>query len=239
MRAVARACASFALLALVALGFSATVRVCGPADARARELPRDARGAPLITTVLDAPELVTDDGLPDGSTGLTPGSDANAPTDREISPGGRAAADSGADGDGLGLHSLSAWDSTDGSPYVYLSFTPVSMDSFFGDVRFRTAVVEGEEVEVADVVPALDEAHVGIELDGEPAGVASLQWYYAGYGDLGGSDMKYMPVCLIRVERPDLSDGEHDVHVTIEDIDTGATGDGSVTLRCGATVREL
>jgi hypothetical protein len=237
MRAAARVCASFALLALVAVGFSATVRVCGPTDARARELLRDTGGAPLVTAVMSASGLVTDDRLPGGSTGRPTEHERLAPSDHADSRTERGSAD--ADAGGLDMHHLSVWDSADGSPYVYLSFTPISLESFAGDVRFRTAVVEGEEVEVADVAPALDEAHIGVELDGEPAEVASLQWYYAGYGDLGGADVKYMPVCLIRVERPALSPGEHDVHVRIEDVETGATGDGSATLTCSARVREL
>ncbi len=201
MRAVARVLASFALLTLVALGFSMTVRVCGPSDARARELPRDA-----------------------GRSG--PRSEP-------------ASSDDVAVGDGLDMRHLSVWDSADGAPYVYLSFTPITLQALEGEVRFRTAVVEGEEIEVADVAPALDEAHIAVALDGERVSVASLQWYYAGYGDLGGADMKYMPVCLVRAERPDLSAGEHDVVVRIEDVETGATGGGSATLTCGARVGEL
>jgi hypothetical protein len=85
----------------------------------------------------------------------------------------------------------------------------------------------------------LDEAHVGIELDGEPAVVSSLQWYYEAYGDLGGADVKYMPVCLIRVERPELSAGEHGLSVRIEDIGTGAVGVGSATFECRSGSRQL
>ncbi|MFH1689525.1 MAG: hypothetical protein ABIE42_04725 [Candidatus Eisenbacteria bacterium] len=239
MRAVARACTSFALLALVAVGFSATIRVCGPTDARARELQRDAGGAPLVTAVLSASELVTDDGLPGGPTGRPTEHERHVTSDRAATNAERGSADADTGGGGLEMHHLSVWDSAAGSPYVYLSFTPVSLESFAGEVRFRRTVVEGEEVEVADVAPTLDEAHIRIQLDSKPVDVASLQWYYAGYGDLGGADVKYMPVCLIRVERPDLSAGEHDVHVRIEDVDTGATGDGSATLTCGARVREL
>jgi hypothetical protein len=139
----------------------------------------------------------------------------------------------------LEMHNLSVWDSPDESPYVYVSFMPVSMESFFSDVSFRTAVVEGEEVEVADVAPALDESHVDIELDGEPVEVSSLRWYYAGYGDLGGSDMKYMPICLIRVERPDLPAGAHSVMVRIQDVATGATGQGAAGFTSGAASTRL
>ena len=143
------------------------------------------------------------------------------------------------DSGGLELHDLSVWDSPNDSPYVYLSFAPISMETFFGEVPCRRAVVEGEEVEVADVAPVLDEEHVGIELDGEPAVVSSLQWYYEAYGDLGGADTKYMPVCLIRVVRPELSAGEHGLSVRIEDVGTGAVGEGSATFECGRGTGQL
>ena len=227
----------FALLALVAVGFCTTVRLCGPSDARAGELPRVKGDGPLVTAVLGAPERVTADGLPAGSAEMgmrhvrpdTPRTNQAAPED---------SASAGADSGGLELHDLSVWDSPD-DRYVYLSFAPISMETFFGEVPFRHAVVEGEEVAVADVAPVLDEAHVGVELDGRPAVVSSLQWYYAGYGDLGGSDVKYMPVCLIRVERPELSSGEHSLTVRIEDVGNGAVGNGSATFDCRAVSRQL
>lgn len=237
MRAVARVFALFALLALVAVGFCTTVRLCGPSDARAGELPRVKNDGPLVTAVLGAPEHVTADGLPAGSEEMwtryerpdTPRENDGAPDD-----GASANADSG----GLELHDLSVWDSPN-DRYVYLSFAPISMETFFGEVPFRNAVVEGEEVSVADVAPVLDEAHVGVELDGKSAVVSSLQWYYAGYGDLGGADVKYMPVCLIRVERPELSSGEHSLRVRIEDVGTGETGAGIATFACSARSSEL
>ena len=230
MRAVARVCASLALLALVVVGFFATVRVCGPIDARAGELSRDTDSAPLIAVVQDgvgsaaagvvspiARETVTPSGRPDAPP-------ANEiPSEESVS----ALSDSG----GLELHNLSVWDSPD-ERCVYLSFAPISMESFFGEVPVRHTVVEGEDIEVADVAPVLDEAHVGIELDGEPAVVSSLQWYYEAHGDLGGADVKYMPVCLIRIERPELSAGEHGLSLRIEDVGTGAVGVGSATFEC-------
>ncbi len=230
MRAVARVCALSALLALVVVGFFATVRVCGPIDARAGELSRDTESAPLIAMAPDDAACVTAGGVPT-VTGETasplgrPGAPrANEAPSEENAP---AISDSG----GLELHNLSVWDSPD-DRYVYLSFAPISMESFFGEVPVRHTVVEGEEIEVADVAPVLDEAHVGIELDGEPAVVSSLQWYYEAHGDLGGADVKYMPVCLIRIERPELSAGEHGLSVRIEDVGTGDVGVGSATFEC-------
>jgi len=242
MRAVARVCVSFALLALVVVGFSLAVRVCGATDARAGEPQRETGGSPLVTAVLHASEPVASGGLSGGSAEAesrperhhAPTSDDSTREERTSSgPGERT------DGNRLELHDLSVWDSPDDSPYVYLSFAPISMETFFGEVPCRRVVVDGEEVEVADVAPVLDEAHVGIELDGEPAVVSSLQWYYEAYGDLGGADMKYMPVCLIRVVRPELSAGEHGLSVRIEDIGTGAVGEGCATFRCGPGTGQL
>ena len=244
MRAVARVCVSFALLALVVVGFSLAVRVCGASDARAREPQRETGGSPLVTAVLHGSERVASDGLPGGSAETesrterhhTPTPDDSTREERtwsDVDAGART------DGTRLELHDLSVWDSPDDSPYVYLSFAPISMETFFGEVPCRRVVVEGEEVEVADVAPVLDEAHVGIELDGEPAIVSSLQWYYEAYGDLGGADMKYMPVCLIRVVRPELSAGEHRLSVRIEDVGTGAVGEASATFECGPGTGQL
>ncbi len=237
MRAVARVCVSLALVALVAVGFSATVRVCGATDALAGELPRDAAGTPLIAappdvagsaTTIGAPSVTRETATPSARLSTPPANEA--PSEE----GASAVSDSGE----LELHNLSVWDSPD-DRYVYLSFAPISMETFFGEVPVRQAVVEGEEVDVADVAPVLNEAHVGIELDGEPAVVTSVHWYYAGYGDLGGADVKYMPVCLIRVERPELSAGEHGLSLRIEDVGTGAVGVGSATFECGRKSNQI
>ncbi len=246
MRAVARVSVSFALLALVVVGFSLTVRVCGGTDARAGEPQREAGGSPLVTAVPHGSEHAASGGLCGGSAEMesrierhhTPTPDDST---REVRTSSDVDAGTGArtDGKRLELHDLSVWDSPDDSPYVYLSFAPISMETFFGEVPCRRVVVEGEEVEVADVAPVLDEAHVGIELDGEPAIVSSLQWYYEAYGDLGGADTKYMPVCLIRVVRPELSAGEHGLSVRIEDVGTGAVGEASATFECGPGTGQL
>ena len=239
MRTVARVCASLALLALVVVGFSLSVRVCGGTDARAGEPQRETDDdGPLVTAVLHGSERAAPRGVPSVTM------EAPTPPTRLYVPrADEAALDEGAsanpDSGGLELHDLSVWDSPDDSPYVYLSFAPISMETFFQEVSFRPAVVEGEEIEVADVAPVLDEAHVRIELDGEPAVVSSLEWYYEAYGDLGGADMKYMPVCLIRVERPELSAGEHGLSVRIEDIGTGAVGEGTATFECRPGSRQL
>jgi len=246
MRAVARVCASFALLALVVVGFSLTVRVCGGTDARASEPQRKTGGSPLVTAALHGLEHVASGGLLGGSTETesrrgrrhtqAPG---DSTREERMSPDTDALAGTRTDGERLELHDLSVWDSPDDSSYVYLSFAPISMETFFGEVPCRRVVVEGEEVEVADVAPVLDEAHVDIELDGEPAIVSSLQWYYEAYGDLGGADMKYMPVCLIRVVRPELSGGEHGLSVKIEDVATGAVGEGCATFECRTGTGQL
>ncbi|MEA3409493.1 MAG: hypothetical protein U9Q95_04000, partial [Candidatus Eisenbacteria bacterium] len=206
-------------------------------DALARELPRDAAGSPLIAMVPNVAGSATTIGVPavTGETATSLGRPNTPPANGVPSEeGASAVSDSG----GLELHDLSVWDSPD-DRYVYLSFAPISMESFFGDVPLRQVVVEGEEVEVADVAPVLDEAHVGVELDGEPAVVTSLHWYYAGHGDLGGADVKYMPVCLIRIERPELSAGEHGLSLRIEDVGTGAVGMGSATFECGRKSSQL
>jgi hypothetical protein len=226
-----------ALLALVVVGFSATVRVCASTDARAGEPPWGTSSAPLIAVAPDGAGSAMASGTPPIiKETATPLGRPNTPRANEASSedGASAVSDSG----GLELHNLSVWDSPD-DRYVYLSFAPISMESFFEVVPLRRAVVEGEEIDVADVAPVLDEAHVGIELDGEPAVVSSLQWYYEAYGDLGGADVKYMPVCLIRVERPELSAGEHGLSVRIEDIGTGAVGVGSATFECRSGSRQL
>lgn len=238
MRAVARACVTFALLALVAVGFSATVRVCGPADARAREVEQSATGAPLVTAVVHSPELTTEDSVSRRATAQTSGYDLRDTLHNAAQVGGGETAPD-AEGDALTLNHLSVWDAPDSTPYVYMSFMPILTESLQGDVQYRKAVVEGEEVDVADVAPVLDEEHVHVELDGEAGQVTSLLWYYAGYGDLGGADVKYMPMCLIRVARPDLAPGTHVIRVMIEDTGTGATGAGTATFTCGARSSEL
>ncbi len=237
MRAVVRVCASLALLTLVVVGFFATVRVCDPIDALAGELPRGTDSAPLIAAAPDCAASVTVSSVPAVTRETaTPSGRPDAPRADETTSveGASAISDSG----GLELHNLSVWDSSD-DPYIYLSFAPISMESFFGEVPVIHTVVEGEEIEVADVAPVLDEAHVGIELDGEPAVVSSLQWYYEAHGDLGGADVKYMPVCLIRIERPELSAGEHDLSLRIEDVGTGAVGAGSATFECRSGSHQL
>ena len=239
MRAVTRVRATFALLALVAIGFSATVRVCGPADALAKETTRSGGGVPLVTAVIDAPELVAEDTAAGRSTDLGAHRTPRETPDNPAAPtkSGESRADAGPDG--LALNHVSVWDAPDNTPYVYLSFMPIMSDSSGGDVRYHKAMVGGEEVDVADVAPELDEDHVHVELDGEHAAVASLQWYYAGYGDLAGADVKYMPICLVRVARPDLEVGAHDVRITVEDLVTGQTGSGSATFTCGTRSGEL
>jgi hypothetical protein len=219
MRAVARVCASLALVALVAVGFSTTVRVCGPTDARARELSGDIGTAPLIAVVQDGAGSAAASAVPSIiEDAVTPSGRPTAPRANEAPPEESTSAlpDSG----GLELHNLSVWDSPE-DRYVYLSFAPISMESFFGEVPVRQTVVEGEEIEVADVAPVLDEAHVGI------------------HGDLGGADVKYMPVCLIRIERPELSAGEHGLSLRIEDVGTGAVGVGSATFECRSGGHQL
>jgi hypothetical protein len=239
MKRVARVCVPFALLALVAIAFTATVRVCGPDDALAGEPARTADRGPLVTAILEDNGETQTGGLPEGFAAPAPqegSGEASRLAAESAEPG---ATENNSDGKSLEMHNLSVWDSPDETPYVYVSFMPVSMESFFESVSFRRAVVEGEEVDVADVAPALDEAHVDVELDGEPVEVSSLRWYYAGYGDLGGADMKYMPICLIRVERPEISDGAHSVLIRIQDVATGATGEGVTGFTCGNVSGEL
>lgn len=238
MRAVVRACVTFALLALVALGFSTTVRVCSPSDARAREIERSDAGAPLVTAVMCSTELIAEDSAATRATELTAGSDLRD-TLRNAARDGGGNTPEDAEREALTLNNLSVWDAPDNAPYVYLSFMPIVTESFRGDVQYRRAVVEGEEVDVADVAPALDEDHVHVECDGEAAQVTSLLWYYAGYGDLAGADVKYMPMCLVRIARPDLAPGTHAIRVLIEDAGTGETGVGTATFTSGAGSSEL
>ncbi|MCK4409858.1 MAG: hypothetical protein KAW67_07215, partial [Candidatus Eisenbacteria sp.] len=204
-------------------------------DARAGEPRRETGGSPLVPAVLHGSEDVASGGPSGGFAEMERQRERHhTPTPDDSTREERTSSGTGArtDGQGLELHDLSVWDSPDGSPYVYLSFAPISMEMLFEEVSFRRAVVEGEDVEVADVAPVLDEAHVGIELDGEPVVVSSLRWYYEAYGDLGGADVKYMPVCVIRVVRPELSAGEHGLSVRIEDVGTGAVGEGCATFEC-------
>jgi hypothetical protein len=130
----------------------------------------------------------------------------------------------------LELHSLTAWDAPEDGPSVYLSFTPISMEEFFGGVPFVRRVLAGEEIEVADCAPELTSSLVDVDVDGVDASVRSLEWYYAGYGDLTGTDTKYMPVCVMRVDRPKLAAGEHRVDVRVTDARTGAIGLGRTTF---------
>jgi hypothetical protein len=251
MRGLVRMCVPLALLALIAVAFMVTVRVCAPGDARAGEPIRHADNGPLVTAVIEGHRPVPTGAMPREGSELESGdrpvdrSDARSGdgTQEGTDIGGESGSRGGPDTDGdrrnLQLHHLSVWDSPDDDPYVYVSFMPISMESFFGNVAFRTAVVDGEEVDVADVEPELDEDHVTVELDGKPAAISSLSWYYAGYGDLGGADVKYMPVCLIRVERPELKAGGHSLLLRIEDAGTGAKGEGAKTFTCGTASGKL
>jgi hypothetical protein len=239
MRRVARVCVPFALLALVVVAFAVTVRVGAPSDARAGEPTPPVSSGPLVTAILDDHGQTPTGSRPDGATAPTPLDGPGEAPSAVSGAGERGVAENGPARGSLEMHNLSVYDSPDDSPYVYVSFMPVSMETFFNESSFRRAVVEGEEVDVADVAPTLDEDHVDVELDGEPVQVSSLRWYYAGYGDLGGSDMKYMPICLIRIDRPDLSEGAHSVLIRIQDIATGATGEGVTGFTCGTTSGEL
>jgi hypothetical protein len=142
------------------------------------------------------------------------------------------AADVEAIGGSLQVHNVTVWDGFEEKPHMHVSFAPVSLEQFFGNVTFRTTVIGGEEVEVADVAPALDVQHVEVKVDGRATSVDSIHWYYAGYSDLGGADTKYMPICLVRVERPALESGTHTIRVEIEDVRTGATGTGETAFDC-------
>ncbi len=153
MRAVARVCVSFALLALVVVGFSLAVRVCGATDARAGEPQREAGGSPLVTAVLHGSERVASGELSGGSAEMESRPERHhTPTPDDSTREERTSSDVDAgtgtrtDGKRLELHDLSVWDSPDDSPYVYLSFAPISMETFFGGVSFRRAVVEGQEI---------------------------------------------------------------------------------------------
>jgi hypothetical protein len=239
MRAVARACATFALLALVAIGFSATCRICGPTDASAREAAPPEYRDPLVSAVLGSARPAATGAPSRGLPGLPIEGERRRVSDRAPEQPDRRDSDQDTGGEGLTLNQLSAWDAPGEAPCVYLSFMPIRNSALQGHVPYRKAIVEGEEVDVADVAPDLKEEHVRVELDGEAADVASLMWYYAGYGDLGGADIKYMPVCLVRVARPALSSGTHDVSVTIVDVDTGGTGVGLTTFTCDEGSGEL
>ena len=130
----------------------------------------------------------------------------------------------------LTLHSLTAWDAPGDGPSVYLSFTPISLEEFFGGVPFVKKVLAGEEIEVADCAPELTSSLVDVAIDGAATAVTSLDWYYAGYGDLSGTDTKYMPVCVMRIDRPRLGEGEHRIDVRVRDARSGAVGAGSTTF---------
>jgi hypothetical protein len=192
------------VLALVAVGFLLTVRATGPEDAQARE-----------------PDVIAEYGLPVASLSANPWQR------------GEIEFDAAEDSRNIQLHNMAVWDSPDGSPNVFVSFTPISAEHMTGAVPFRLEVVDGEEVEVADVAPDLDESEVRIEVDGKPIEISTMNWYFAGYGDLAGADTKYMPVCLVRVARPQLAVGEHVVRVMIYDAETGATGEKVATFECG------
>jgi hypothetical protein len=135
------------------------------------------------------------------------------------------------------LFNMAVWDSPGAHQGVFVSFTPVSGGRSADTVNFRTELVDGEQIEVADIAPELDESDVRIEIDDAPVDIVSMHWYYAGYGDLGGADTKYMPVCVIRAGRPELSDGEHALRVMIEDADAGAHGESVVAFE--SSVPEL
>ena len=130
----------------------------------------------------------------------------------------------------LQVHNVTVWDGMTVSPHLHISFAPISLEQLFGDTRLTTVTLAGEEVEVADVAPELDEEHVRVSVDGALVRISSLSWYYAGYGDLGGSDTRYMPVCVIQIERPQMSAGVHRMTVEIEDVRTGASGSGNCSF---------
>jgi hypothetical protein len=161
--------------------------------------------------------------------------EASAEADRAAASPGHGNASDGE----LQIHSLTAWDAPDDGPSVYVSFTPISMDDFFGGVSFVRRELAGEEIEVADCAPELASSLVEVRIDGAAAAVQSLEWYYAGYGDLSGTDTKYMPVCVMRVKRPRLTEGQHGVDVRIRDAATGAVGRARTTFASGGTSERL
>jgi hypothetical protein len=129
----------------------------------------------------------------------------------------------------LTVHGLTAWDAPD-DPCVYLSFAPISPAELLGNIPLKRTMMAGEEIEVADVAPVLDSTCVDVSIDGKRAVVLSVGWYFAGYGDLSGSDTKYMPICVIRVERHAMNVGRHAVQVVLRDKSTGAIGRSETVL---------
>lgn len=239
MNAGARFATWFALLTLVVVAFSFTIRVCGATEVRASDF-EPLPGEPGLWVMPEvgggAPSCQLSEGDQYAQADVTRAYDGWTTTAGGAGFGTIADARPAEDtsGDELGLHSLKVWDAPDDSPYLYVSFTPISLESFFDGVAFRRAVVGDEEIEVADVAPTLDPAHVGVNLDGRPLRVESLEWYYAGYSDLSGADTKYMPVCLLGIERPVLEAGAHTIEVIIEDADTGSVGQCETEFECDA-----
>ncbi|MBN2564867.1 MAG: hypothetical protein JXB46_04070, partial [Candidatus Eisenbacteria bacterium] len=234
MKSRAKVAAAFASIVLLLLTVTIASRVSCGGVARAREGGAGTEvpsGTQSVVRGTDAGVISDPSG--EGGDSL----DAVRPTTAASFTSGAAPADerrAPAPLDQLELHSLTAWDASQSDPCVYLSFTPISLDDLFGGAPVKRTVFAGEEIEVADVAPELDPSHVTVSLDGDPAPVLSLEWYYAGYGDLSGSDTKYMPVCVMRVERPQLAEGEHRVNVEIEDVTTGAVGRSAAVFTSGA-----
>lgn len=229
-----RARIPLALLILLLAGFVLSNGVCGgvvkasgPDDPESRALITDvSRAVGAGRAESDVVRIPT----PLASAGFIAD-----PAAGEIVP---AADTEGALGN-LQVHNVTVWDGFEETPHMHVSFAPVSLEQFFGNVTFRTTVLRGKEVEVADVAPALDVDHVKVKVDGRATSVDSLHWYYAGYSDLGGADTKYMPICLVRVERPALESGTHTIAVEIEDVRTGATGSGETAFDCASWNRGI
>lgn len=236
MRASATVTASLALIALLVMGFSVTVRVCGASVARASDLQPTPESAPLVMAI-EPPDVGAETDVV-----RTPEGTAEASTDADdgtVADGDAPSARTERGGTGLELHELTVWSGSGDSPQLYVSFAPVSIESLFERAPVLTAVVGDEEIEVADVAPSLDIEHVRVLVDGEPVNVSGLEWYYAGYSDLSGADTRYMPVCLLNIVRPAVPEGTHTISVRIEDVGTGAVGEGEATFECEGWDQQL
>ncbi len=95
-------------------------------------------------------------------------------------------------------------------------------------------VVAGDTLLVEDIAPALTAGSVRVTIDGAPAEVESLQWYYERFVDRESREPRHLRVALLQLRRPTLIQGTHLVRVRIVDARTGALGEGTIGFESNA-----
>jgi hypothetical protein len=105
--------------------------------------------------------------------------------------------------DRIEVYNLSLWNSKGGAPSLFIAFRPMSLDRVGAAPQPR--IVEHDTLMVQDLSPALTRGQVRVTVDGTPAEVESLQWYFERYFDQTAGAHRYLPACLVQVARPRLA----------------------------------